>query len=266
MQLANNQRVDVLAHRGTSLLAPENTLPAFEFARQHRADTLELDVRLTRDRTLVVIHDATLARTTDGNGRIADYKLIALKGLDAAYRFDADGGFPCRGTGVQLSTISEVIAEFSGMAVNIDIKDNATVAVDVLAREVRTAGAEHRVVVASFHPAVLHYCRVKYPWLKTSACSADVKRFLWCWFKRDKRASELPVSLFQLPRRYFFLSFESHWFVDAVHEAGGKIHFWTVNDAKVMRKLITKGADGIVTDRADIAANVIAELKDRHVE
>jgi glycerophosphoryl diester phosphodiesterase len=259
MQSSSHRKVTILAHRGTSLLAPENTLPAFEFARQHHADVLELDVRLSRDRRLLVTHDNTLERTTNGSGRVADLHTVELQALDAAYRFDAAGGFPLRGSGVQLLTIDEVFSRFPEMGINVDIKDNSTGAVDVLAQSVQRADGVERVVVASFHQSVLQYCRRTYPWLTTSACAADVRSFLWRYLRGTHSRCAMPVSLFQLPRRYFCIFFERRWFIDAVHEAGGQVHFWTVNEAEVMRQLVRVGADGIVTDRADTAAQVIVD-------
>lgn len=243
------------------MLAPENTMPAFEFAEQHGAHSIELDVRLTSDGVLLVIHDETLERTTNGRGRVVDQSADSLQALDAAYHFDAAGGHPCRHRGIRLLSIVEVLDRFKHMGVNIDLKDNNTAAVDELARIVRDREAQSRVVVASFHRTILDYCRTTYPDLTTSACSADVKQFLWRCLTGKRHAPNLPVSLFQLPRRYFCFSFESYWFINAVHRAGGNVHFWTVNDAATMRRLIDRGADGIVTDRPDIAAAVIAERK-----
>lgn len=239
-------------------MAPENTLPAFEFARTHRADILEMDVRLTRDRALLVTHDETVDRTTNGTGAVAQQSAHQLQQLDAGYRFRQGREFPFRDKNIRLLTLAGVLARFPELKVNVDIKDNSTEAVDVLAREVVDAGAEQRVVVASFHRQVLTYCRMRYPHLMTSACSADVKKFLWQVITRTHTTGDLPVALFQLPPRYGVLSFASRWFVDAVHKAGGELHFWTINDAKQMQQLIAAGADGIVTDRPDIARQVLA--------
>lgn len=260
-QQTRRRKVTILAHRGTSLLAPENTLPAFEFACRHHADSLELDVRLTRDSALLVTHDGTVDRTTNGRGSVADQTTNTLKQLDAAYRFGPDDGYPMRAQGIRLVTLDEVLLQFPAMGVNVDIKDNSQAAVDVLARMVGEADAASRVVVASFHAQVLRYCRKRYPWLTTSACAADVRDFLWRVIRRRHKAENLPVSLFQLPRRHYFFSFESRWFIDAVHEAGGQIHFWTLNDEVVISRLIEAGADGIVTDRADIASKILANSR-----
>ncbi|HEX8904757.1 MAG TPA: glycerophosphodiester phosphodiesterase family protein, partial [Longimicrobiaceae bacterium] len=102
----------LIAHRGGSALAPENTLAAFRRALDWwRADLLEIDVQPTRDGDALVIHDPTVDRTTDGTGHVSAHTVAELRELDAGWRFTPDGGrtFPCRGTGVRLSTLREVL-------------------------------------------------------------------------------------------------------------------------------------------------------------
>ena len=70
----------------------------------------------------------------------------------------------------------------------------------------------------------------------------------------------MPVSLFQLPPRYHFIRFDSRWFIKAVHDARGQIHYWTINDKEEMKSLIEKGADGLITDRPDLMKEVLAEM------
>src|SRR5918998_1323473 len=113
-----------LAHRGASALAPENTIEAFRLAVEAGAGGLELDVHVTRDGHIVVIHDATVDRTTNGTGAVSEMTLEELRRLDAGHNFSPDGGptRPYRGRGVRVPTLREVLREFPGVAVNIDIK------------------------------------------------------------------------------------------------------------------------------------------------
>jgi glycerophosphoryl diester phosphodiesterase len=113
-----------LAHRGASALAPENTIDAFRLAVEAGAGGLELDVHMTRDRQIVVIHDATVDRTTNGSGAVSEMTLDELRGFDAGHNFSPDGGptRPYRGRGVRVPTFGEVLEEFPGVPVNIEIK------------------------------------------------------------------------------------------------------------------------------------------------
>src|SRR5918994_4145382 len=107
-----------LAHRGASALAPENTLEAFRMAVEAGAGGLELDVHLTRDGHVVVIHDETVDRTTGGTGAVAEMTLDELRGLDAGHDFSPDGGstLPYRDRNVLVPTLAEVLREFPGVA------------------------------------------------------------------------------------------------------------------------------------------------------
>ena len=242
-------------------MAPENTRPAFDFARKHNADILELDVRLSRDRELMVIHDATVDRTTDGTGKVTDMSASAIGVLDAGYRFCVEGGQKTafRGRGVVIDRLEELLTLYPCMRFNIDIKDNTPLAVDALAQMLEQNVALDRVVVASFHHRVLQYCRRRFPWIETSASKVDVRQFYWKYLRGRPSSAELPAALFQLPLRYFAVSFTSPRFIDAVHEAGITVDYWTVNNPKIITQLIEKGADGIVTDRADIASAIIQQ-------
>ena len=123
------------AHRGSTVLAPENTLPAFELALFYQADILEIDVRLSRDGHVVVIHDDRIDRTCDGAGLVRDLSLSKLQTFNAAARFSApDGiGFDSphyngkryTGNGVRLMSLQELFEQFPDTPINIDIKDNA---------------------------------------------------------------------------------------------------------------------------------------------
>src|SRR5262244_924500 len=117
-----------IAHRGGALLAPENTLPAFRAAVERwQTDMLELDVHATRDGELVVSHDPTLQRCTDGEGRIGDHTLDQIQQLDAGFHFSPDGGrtTPFRGRAVRIPTFREVLRAFPRMRLNVEVKAEA---------------------------------------------------------------------------------------------------------------------------------------------
>ena len=136
----------VVAHRGASADAPENTMPAFRLAVEQGADAIELDLHLSSDGELVVVHDAELDRTTDRTGAIASLTMQQIREADAGYRFEvADGSFPFRGQGLRVPTLAEVLdwlPEGIGLVVEIKAREATARAVAALrGTRVRAAGA-----------------------------------------------------------------------------------------------------------------------------
>lgn len=248
----------LIAHRGGSALAPENTLAAFRRAiHWWRADVLEVDVQPTRDGDCVVIHDPTVDRTTDGRGRVADFTVAQLRGLDAGYRFSPDGGetFPFSGRGVRISTLRELLEEFPHARVNVEIKD--TRAQPAVQRTIRELHAEHRVLVAagdsrnrsSFHD---------YPG-PTSAGAQDLYAFYALHLTRATRYYRPPVDAFQMPERSGSRQVLGPRLVTEAHAHNVAVHVWTVDDEADMHRLLDWGVDGIITDRPDRLARVLHE-------
>ena len=112
-----------MAHRGGRQLWPENTLTAFRGAAAMGVDVLEMDVHSSSDGVLVVLHDDTIDRTTDGMGLVHDYPLTALQALDAGYQWTADEGatYPFRGQGIAIPTLAEVLEAFPDAFLNVEI-------------------------------------------------------------------------------------------------------------------------------------------------
>ncbi|WP_304458667.1 glycerophosphodiester phosphodiesterase [Alicyclobacillus sendaiensis] len=142
-----------IAHRGASAECPENTLPAFVRAAELGADMIELDVRLTGDGGVVVLHDPTVDRTTDGTGLAADMRLADLRKLDAGSWFDA------RFRGTRIPTLDEVFATVPHMCLNIELKTSPVAHTRQLIRRVLGAiyrhNARDRVLISSFDHAAL---------------------------------------------------------------------------------------------------------------
>src|ERR671916_2127856 len=139
------------AHRGDSTRAPENTLDAFQRAVEAGAGGLELDVHLTRDGHVVVIHDPTLDRTTNTSGAVAGMMWEKVREADAGYNFSPDGGatHPYRGLGLRIPTLAEVLREFPGVVLNIDLKADRPGIEAAVLKLLRDSGAEGRALVVS---------------------------------------------------------------------------------------------------------------------
>jgi len=244
-----------LAHRGSRVLWPENTMYAFNGAVDDMGYSyLELDVRLTADRIPVVVHDATVARTTDGTGRISDYTLVELGVLDAAYHFDPDRNYPLRGADIRIPPLEEVYRTWPDVRLNIDLK-----AADeewAVAEVIRAADAEHRTLVGSFvDRRIARFRRITQGRVAVSA-GPRASAAMWS-ASRAGRTARRKVQAYQLPYNYRGFRVDRK-LIDSIHRAGAHIHLWTVNEADDMRRFLDMGVDGIVTDRPDILNEVLA--------
>lgn len=248
----------VMAHRGGAGLWPENTAHAFRQALALGVDVLEMDLHATIDGALVVIHDATVDRTTNGAGAVKELTLAELKKLDAGYRWTADGGrtFPFRGKGITVPTLREVLDEFPAARLNIDIKQAQPSLVKSFCRTLRessaTTSVQSRVTVASFNSRTLEEFRQECPAIATSASmeevfalSADLQA------GRDIASDKRRTRLVQVPESAFGRTLLTAELVAAAHRAGLEIHVWTVNEEAAMRRLVALGVDGMMTDYPD---------------
>ena len=139
------------AHRGGAKIVPENTLEGFREGLRVGAGVLELDVHALADGTVVVHHDETVDRTTNGSGAIREMTLAEVKRLDAGYRFTPDGGrtYPHRGEGVKVPTLEEVYREFTDVPINVEIKGKRPGIEEAVWRIIEGVGAEERTLVVS---------------------------------------------------------------------------------------------------------------------
>jgi len=244
-----------LAHRGSNLLWPQNTMVAFRWAVDLGLRYLETDVHATRDRQVVIFHDDRLEQLTDGRGMVWDHDWEDLRRLDAAYHFDPGHGFPLRGTGVGVPLLEEVLSTFPRCLLNVDLKQAGIE--ELLAAEIARLGAEDRVLVGSFHDRRLaRFRRASGGRVATSAGPGEVLAALGAI--RLGRPPRGPADAYQVPERSGPLRVVGTRFVEGAHRAGKQVHVWTVNDPAAMRRLLDLKVDGLVTDRADLLLEVLA--------
>jgi glycerophosphoryl diester phosphodiesterase len=248
----------VFAHRGGGGLIPENTLEAFVYSAKMGVDVLELDIRSTSDGTLVVMHDADVARTTNGTGRVNDLTLEAVKRLDAGYLFTLDGGqtFPFRGKGVSVPTLQEIFDALPEMTFNIEPKQQTMPITAPLCRLIRERKMADKVIVGSFNQTTLDDFRRDCSEVATSAGPSEVSEFLALSKTGLGESYSPPMQALQVPENIGALQVVSKQFVDAAHERNLKVHVWTINDAADMQRLIEMGVDGIMTDYPDQLLNM----------
>ena len=252
----------LIAHRGGAALAPENTMAAFRHAvHEWDADILEMDVRLTADRRVVVIHDETVDRTTDGTGAIRDMTWARARELDAGFHFrDASGKRPFRGRGVRLPLFQEVLETFPEGRIVVEPK--AAEAAAPLIRAIQAGDAEERVLVgAEFEATRVGAQGYAGPW------GASRRQVIPFWilqhFGLAGRWYAPAADGFQLPEWSGRLHVVTPRLLRAARTANMPVYVWTVNDPAEMRRLLDWGVDGIMTDRPDLLAGVLSEVAGR---
>ena len=241
----------VYAHRGGSLLRPENTIPAFDHGLALGADGLEFDVHLSRDGVVVVHHDPMLERTTNGRGPIAALTADELSRLDAGAHFPgfagAVGGVP---------TLRDVLRRYTSVAIIIELKLNEPELAHRTIDDIRAADAVDRVALGSYGSRVLRAARAYEPRIQTGSSREETRLFLyrsWVrWPVRHPRYQE-----FQVPEMAGTTRVVSPRFVRYAHEANCPVKVWTVDDEGDMRRLLSWGVDAIISDRPDIAVRVV---------
>ena len=252
------------AHRGGSLLAPENTLVAFDRGAHFGADALELDIQETRDGELVVIHDTMVDRTTDATGSVASFTLDELQRLDAGYRFSSDGGrtFPFRGQGHTIPTLREVFTRYGGLRINIDLKESNPERERRLWKLIQEHEAQDRTLVASGdeHAPIVRFRALVGGRTATSASGEEIRNFLFgCW-AGDTRWLRAGYVALQVPETWRGVRVVTPRFIAAAHRRGLDVHVWTVDDAATMERLLAWGVDGVMTDRPDVLARVMGRF------
>jgi len=241
-------RPAIIAHRGASLYAPENTLPAFELAVRQKADAIELDAKLTADHHVVIFHDQTLERTTGVKGRVIDSKLADLRRLDAGSHFDvAYRGEP-------VPTLDEVFDLVGKQTfINVELTNYAS-PTDQLPEKVAECVTKHgvadRVFFSSFNPLALlrvHRLLPKPP-IGLLALEGNQGALARSWLGYLMRYQSLNPALNDTHKNL----------VEKVHRRGCRILVYTVNQPEDIRRLFEMGVDGIFTDDPLTARRVLS--------
>jgi glycerophosphoryl diester phosphodiesterase len=229
----------VFAHRGGSKIGPENTITAFDRGLAAGADGLELDVRLSRDGIVVVHHDARLDRATRAMGPLKDRTARELAEFD-------------------VPPLRAVLARYPKVGVIIELKVRGPELAEAVVDEVRRAGAIDRVCLGSFSITALRAARAAAPAMATSGARLEVRMALyrsWCGLSPGR----VPYQAFQVPEISGATRVVSPRFVQLAHKAGIAVHVWTVDEPADIRRLLEWGVDGIISDRPDVAAEVVRD-------
>ena len=239
-------RPTIFAHRGASAHAPENTLAAFELALAQGADGIELDAKLSGDGHVVVIHDATVDRTTDRQGRVKDISLAELRSLDAG------GFFAEQYRGEKVPTLEEVFEALGKrMFVNVELTNYNTPGdhlVESVCMLVKKCGLQKQVLFSSFFASNLSKARGLLPEVPRGLLAFNGLLGVWArsfGFAFGRYQALHPNLKDVTPQQ-----------VQRVHRLKRRVHVWTVNTAEDMRRLFNWDVDGIFTDDPQSAVQV----------
>ncbi len=252
----------LFGHRGAAGVTPENTLPSFARAEADGVDVLELDVHATRDGEVIVLHDPTLERTTDGAGPVAALTFTELARLDAGYRFTRDGrAFPFRGQGIRVPRLADLLRAFPDMPLNIEIKSEGADIISAVVAMVRAAPA--RIVLAAEHDAIMQAIRAAAPDVPTSLATGEVASFIGALHAGAAPALPEGAVALQIPPSFAEMTLVTAESVAAAHALGAEVHVWTINEAAEARRLLALGCDGIMTDVPHVIRPAVAERRSR---
>lgn len=241
----SQDRTRIIAHRGASAYAPENTLASFKKAIELGADILELDVHQTKDSHLVVIHDASVNRTTNGKGNVNDLTLEQIKTLDAGSWFSKEF------TGEKIPTLNEVFnITPDSVTLLIELKygsDEYPGIEERLIQLIREQNAEQRVILKSFNDDILYRLRTLAPHLPR--LKIIVMQIFGLIIEHGLNVGTvLDDSVQYLQHHWFGLT---KGFIDEAHQKGYKVFVWDVDTKERMKEFIEQGIDGIETDHPD---------------
>jgi glycerophosphoryl diester phosphodiesterase len=263
---ADQGGVVVLAHRGFSARYPENTMLAFDEAAKLPSDGLEMDIHATCDDHLVVSHDDSVARMTDGEGKIQSYTLAELKKLDAGYRFSPDGGrsYPFRGKGLTVPTLDEVLSTFTALWINVDIKQHEPRVVRLFCDLIQRHSASERLCVGSFADDTLARFRKTCPDVVTRASRAEIRKLfvlnrlhLSQMFHEGGRALQIPPTQTRLGVTFDVITPRM---LAAARAHDMAVHLWTINEVGDMKRYLDIGVDGLITDYPDRALRLLGRM------
>ena len=248
-----NQRVLTFAHRGGLGAWPENTLFAFKRSLDRGVDVLDMDLRSTADGALVILHDRTVDRTTDGTGRVQEFTLEELKKLDAGYRWSDDGGrsFPYRGQGIRVPTLAEVFSAFPEVLVNIEIKSSDPSIGPSLCRTIHRFGMTEGVIVASGDAGIISEFRRLCPETASAASFTETLAFYILNRLYLGAVYRPPAEAMLVPEYLGPLHVITPDFIRSSHRHKVKVYVWTMNDLDDIRRMMNLGVDGILTDYPD---------------
>jgi glycerophosphoryl diester phosphodiesterase len=251
--------IRVIGHRGAAGVAPENTLASMRHALEVGVDAIEVDVHTSRDGELMVIHDPTVDRTTDGSGSVAEMSLAEIRELDAGFRFTTDDGRsdPFRGQGLRVPTLDEIVSEVGELPLVVEVKSEG--AGRALAEWLPGRPERERIIVGGFERELVAPAAAAARW--RGAYQTDLMGFVLLGKVGISRRLPEDLTAVMVPVRKGLIRIVTRSFVLRAHAQGKGVFVWTVNRPSEMRRLFDLGVDGLISDYPAILRRVVDERR-----
>jgi glycerophosphoryl diester phosphodiesterase len=256
-QFSADQYPLVIAHAGSELY-PTDTMYALEKYAAMGVDILEMDVHMTADGEIILIHDDTLDRTTDGTGDVRQMTLAEIQAYDAGYYWTKDDQtYPFRGMGITVPTLRQVFETFPEFAMIIEIKQDTPSMAAPLCDLIHQYNMQVKVIIPSFSHAALQEFRQTCPEVATAASEDEVRDFVIRGFLLMAGTITPQYQALQVPESRDGIPIVTRLFLWFAHNRNVQVHIWTINEAEDMQRFIDKGLDGIMTDRTDTLLEIL---------
>ena len=255
----------IIAHQGSSLDLPPNTLEAFQLALDQGADIIELDIWRSKDGTWVVIHDRNLSRITGVNKDITKLTFEEIQLLDAGYNFsDSSGNYLYRNKGYKIPSLEQVFKQFNNEKINIEIKTVSKLGLSDLVEMIKKYQMEKKVLVVSFsYNVIKKFRKISNNQIATAASKSDIMRMIYFgklpWYKIRFDAFQMPFYSKKV-ERYGLKNTE--W-IGKMRSKGMEVHYWTVDNSEDIKKAFSIGAGGVITNKPKIAYDLLVQMGKR---
>lgn len=252
----------VVAHRGGLGLFPENTMLAFQHSSDLGVDMFELDINLTKDGVLVVHHDLTIDRTSDGKGKLIDYTFEELQQFNFGKKFENENGnFPYKNIKVEISTFESVFNAFPNIRMIVELKnmdEDGKRAADELWRIIENGNFKDKILVASFNDDILDYFKmISNDSVFIIGAVVQTRNFILSNLLRMKGIYVQNAEALSLPMKSLGFNLVKKRYIKSAHRREMVVFYWTINNKADMKLLIESGVDGVITDRPDLMQEVL---------
>jgi len=259
------KRPMVIAHQGGDGIRPSETMMAYENAAALKVDVLEMDIHATSDGVIILMHDAKVDRTTDGTGEIKKMTLAQIKELDAAYwwspgvdtKRNQPGPYPYRGQGAKVLALKEMFEKFPTYRMNIEIKQVEPSIASSFCNLIRDHNMSDKVLVASFNQLPMDEFRRACPDVATSGTQNETTIYFAINTLFLTSAYTPPTQSLQVPEYSSGLHVLTQGFVDGARSRKMETHAWTINKEEDMKRILSLGVDGIITDYPDVLLKLL---------